>query len=254
MLQTHPVTATRIAEARSRARQLPQKRVADSMSYGLAKARIEVFSASTPQSALAIFDAKPDPESDVNRYGRALALAGMSRNDEAERMFRELAAESPGIIAFRIGRAEALAKSGFNDEALQVYAEAIRLFPRNVPLTISYAEVLINAGQPAQAHALLLDLLNNVRPTPEQIRLIARAANAEGDTQNAYHYMGEYYVSIGNLPLAINQIRMALESPDAHAVERARLRARLDELIEYLPEEQRRQAATMSSPPRPGDQ
>jgi hypothetical protein len=25
-------------------------------------------------------------------------------------------------------------------------------------------------------------------------------------------------------------------------------------LIEYLPEEQRRQAATMSSPPRPGDQ
>ncbi len=43
ILQTHPVTAERIAEARARARQLPQTKHADSAGYGLAKARLEVL-------------------------------------------------------------------------------------------------------------------------------------------------------------------------------------------------------------------
>ena len=252
ILQTHPVTSARIAEARSRARQLPARRVEDSLSYGLAKARIEVLAATTPRAALASIESKPDPDSVANRYGRALALIELSRHDEAEREFRELSSEFPGVIAYRIGRAEALAASGVTEQALEVYADAIRLFPRNIPLTISYAEALIDAGQPGEAHALLLDLLNNVPPTPAQIRLIARAANAEGDTLNAYYYMGEYYVSIGNLMLAINQLRMALELPDAHAVERARLNARLEELVEYLPEEQRDEALRRRRSPSGG--
>ena len=84
--------------------------------------------------------------------------------------------------------------SGLTEDAMQVYKESVRLFPRNRPLTISYAEALIAAGKPAEAHELLLDLLNNVEPTPEQLRLIARAANAEGDVGNAYFYMSYYYV------------------------------------------------------------
>ena len=239
MLQTHPVTAVRIAEARDRARRLPQNRVEDSLEYGLAKARIEVLSARDPQTALRIFDSKSDPDAVPNRYGRALALAAVGRHDEAERTFRELVREFPGVIAYRIGLGEALAASGLTEQALEAFAEAVRLFPRNVPLTISYAEVLLDAERPDEAHAILLDLLNNVPPTPAQIRLIARAASAEGDIVNAYYYMAEYYVSTGNLPLAIGQLRLALKLPDVHAVERARINARLDELIEYIPEEHR---------------
>jgi predicted Zn-dependent protease len=243
MLQTHPVTTSRIAEARERARQLPQNHAPDSTSYALAKARVEVLESATPEAALAAFQTKPDPKSAATRYGLALALTGMSRNDQAERMFEDLAKESPGVIAYRIGEAEALASSGLYDQAIKVYEDAIKLFPRNVPLTVSYASVLINADQAGRAHRLLLDLLNNVPPTPEQIRLIARAANAEGDTLNAYYYMGEYYVSTGNLPLAIRQLRMALELPDAGPIEQAKLNARLAELMDYLPKEQRAEVA-----------
>jgi predicted Zn-dependent protease len=131
---------------------------------------------------------------------------------------------------------------------MAVYREAQRLFPRNIPLTISHAEALIAAGKPAEAHALLLDLLNNVEPTPEQLRLIARAANAEGDVGNAYFYMSYYYASIGNLRLSINQVRMALETPGVHTVDRARFEARLKQLIDYLPEDQRDRAAVLNGP------
>jgi len=248
ILQTHPVTSTRIAEARDRARRLPQVHRDNSIGYELAKARIEVLAANDPRAALRSFEAKPDQESAPVRYGKGLALSKLGRHDEAERIFRALVAEHPGVIAYRIGLGEALAGTGATEQALQVYADAVRLFPRNVPLTISYAEALLDAGRAAEAHRLLLDLLNNVPPTPAQIRLIARAANAEGDTVNAYYYMGEYYVSIGNLPLAINQLQMALELPDAHAVDRARINARLDELTEYLPEEQRGEAGRRRRP------
>jgi len=245
ILQTHPVTSERIAEARARARQLPAVELTDSMSYGMVKARLHVLQAPTAEAAHAIFKTRLDAQSlaPADRYGMALSLSQLGRDDEAERILRELVEEYPGVIGFRIGQAEALARSSLGTLALETYVEAVDLFPRNVPLTISYAEALIAAGKPATAHKLLLDLLNNVPPTPEQIRLIARAANAEGDIGNAHHYMSEYYVQIGNLPLAITQLRMAMESPNVNSVDQARYQARLKQLIEFMPEDQRRRAA-----------
>jgi predicted Zn-dependent protease len=245
LLLTHPVSAERVAEARDRARQLPGIEYTDGPNYALVKARLRVLTAASPDAALAEFR-RADGKSIGDRYGLALASMRMSLHDNAERIFRDLIAEYPSVMAFRVGQAEAMAATDSTEGAMKVYAEAVRLFPRNVPLTISYAEALIVAGRASEAHELLLDLLNNVPPTPEQLRLIARAANAEGDTANAYYYMSYYYASIGNLPLAIGQVRMALETPDVHTVDRARFKSRLEQLIEYLPEDERAAALARS--------
>jgi predicted Zn-dependent protease len=243
LLQTHPVTTERVAEARDRARQLPEVEHADTPWYALAKTRLRVLNARSPEAAMALFKDKLDSAVPADRYGLALSSTRIGLHDNAERLFSDLVADYPTIMAYRIGQAEALAAGGSTELALKTYAEAIRLFPRNRPLTISYAEALIAAGKPAEAHELLLDLLNNVAPTPEQLRLIARAANAEGDVGNAYFYMSYYYASIGNLQLAIQQVRLALETPGVHTVDRARFQARLEQLVEYLPEEERNHAA-----------
>ncbi len=238
ILQTHPVTSVRIAEARDRARQLPSVEVEDSPSYSIVKARLRVLQAPTPEGAYSIFSTRLDNGSTepADRYGLALALSRLGRDDEAERMFGDFVDESPGVIPYRIGLGESLMRNGQIDAALDAFSEAVSLFPRNVPLTISFAEALIVAGEPAAAHEILLDLLNNVPPTPEQIRLIARAANAEGDVGNAHFYMAEYYVAIGSAPLAMNQLRMALESPNVNSVDRARIEARLEQIRKFMPE------------------
>jgi predicted Zn-dependent protease len=116
-------------------------------------------------------------------------------------------------------------------------------------LTISYAEALIASDRASEAHERLLDLLNNVPPTPAQIQLIARAANAEGDVGNALYYMAEYYISIGNLPLAVNQIRMAMESPDVNSIDQARFRAKLERWTESLSDEDRERLARATGRP-----
>ena len=97
-----------------------------------------------------------------------------------------------------------------------------------------YAETLMPAGRAEEAHVLLLDLFNNVDPTPPQIRLTALAASAAGDAGDAYYYMAEYDISNGDLLLSVQQLQLALKAPNLTTVQRERYQARLDEIRDYL--------------------
>jgi predicted Zn-dependent protease len=236
MLRTHPLSTGRVAEARARSSQLPRVNHVDSIGYGLAKARIRVLFARRPDDALAYYQLRADSGDPADRYGLALSLDRSHRNDEAERIFRELSDEFPGVVAYRIGRAEALLADGLDELAAQVYEDALRVSPRNTSLVISYAEAMIEMGRPAGAHAILLDLLNNVRPTPGQIQLLARAAEAEGDLINAYHYLSEYFASVGDFELAVAQLQKALTLDGINDFQSRRFRARIVEFEEVLAE------------------
>jgi predicted Zn-dependent protease len=86
---------------------------------------------------------------------------------------------------------------------------------------------------------VLLDLFNNVQPAPDQIRLIALAASAAGDTGDAYSYMAEFHLANGDLNLATTQLELALASPGLTEVQRKRFRARQDEIYDVLREQPR---------------
>jgi len=103
------------------------------------------------------------------------------------------------------------------------------------------------AGRPADAHNMLLDLFNNVEPTPEQIRLTALAANAAGDAGDAYFYMGEYQIAGGDLNLAAQQLQLALAAPHLSQIQRERYQARLDEVREYLASTRKRRLTSDNS-------
>jgi predicted Zn-dependent protease len=107
---------------------------------------------------------------------------------------------------------------------------------------VRYAEALIKSGNPKAAHSLLLDLFNNVAPTPEQIRLTALAASGAGDIGDAYYYMSEYHIAGGDLQLSAKQLELALASPNLNSVQRGRFQARLEEVREVLARDRRRSA------------
>jgi len=111
-------------------------------------------------------------------------------------------------------------------------------------VTVRYAEALMAAGRPAEAHNMLLDLFNNVPPTPDQIRLTALAASAAGDAGDAYFYMGEYDLENGDLMLAVQQLQLALASPHLSQIQRQRYQARLDEVRDFLASLKKRQVAS----------
>jgi predicted Zn-dependent protease len=241
-LRTHPVTTARIAEARSRARDYSQVVSTDTKNYGIAQARLRVASYETPEQAVSYFEQRDYAnQTDVERYGRAVAYQRAGRHLEASRIFDDLAEADQKVIAYHIGLGQTQLALEQYVSGQAIFDRAVELFPRNVPLVIHYGELLLQLGQADQAHKMLLDLMNNVPPTPEQVRLIARAASEAGDDAEAYYYLSEYRLMTGDLIGGINYLRQALNLPELQEIQRIRFEARIDFIREFMTEEQLKQ-------------
>lgn len=257
LLRTHPVTSERIAETRDRAAQLPRPAVEDSLSYRLIRERLRVQQLPPEANYRDLYrDAVSAdlPSGDERRYGRALALleAGDKQSAaDAIGLLKDLAERRPDVTLYQTALGKAQLAAGDVDGSRRTLEQALKLSPRNVPVTMRYAETLLQAGEAKRAHQVLLDLFNNVPPTPDQARYIALVASAAGDTGDAYYYMSEYHVMGGELQMAIDQLRLALAVPDLNDVQKQRFAARIDELTEYLPKGRR--AREVASPATPGD-
>ena len=164
-LRTHPVTTTRIAEARTRAAEYPRVRSDDSVSYGITRARLRVASFDTPELAVSYFERRDYAnQNDVERYGRAVAYQRAGRDYEARKIFADLIARDKKVIAYHIGLGQTQLALEQYSVGQQTFDAAVELFPRNVPLVIHYGEMLLQLGKAEQAHEMLLDLMNNVPP------------------------------------------------------------------------------------------
>jgi predicted Zn-dependent protease len=238
ILRSHPVTVERIAETRSRAAGSGMHSVADSTSYGLMRERMRVLMTPAGESALQYYPARIQDEAhmDIARlYGKALADMNSNNAADAVRILTSLQSHNATVMQFHSALGQAQMANNDDKAAIATLAHARDLFPRNVPITVRYAEVLMRAGNPKLAHQVLLDLFNNVAPTPDQARLIAVAANAAGEVAEAYYYMAEYQLMSGDLSLAMSQLQMALAVPNVTPIQRSRFEARLEEIQRAMP-------------------
>jgi len=236
MIQTHPVNANRIAEARARAAQYDHPKAIESSTYECIRERLRVITAEKDSDIAARYakETQAVKGSLGQRYGTALALMASGKNQEAAEILHDLVEKHENLTLLYSAQAQAEVDGGMQNDGIATYQRAVLLFPRNVPLTVRYAQALMDNGRAKEAHALLLDVFNNVQPTPDQIQLTALAASAAGDTGDAYFYMSEYHISTGNLQLAVQQLQLALAAPNLTSVQRQRFQARQDEIRDYL--------------------
>jgi predicted Zn-dependent protease len=250
-LRTHPVTANRVAETRERAGQIRVVVRQQSAAYAFVRERVRVLGAPPDNDLRPYYAALADrgPLTPAQRYGEALARLGAGDRERAASALVELVAAEPQSPMLQAALGQALMAAERMDTALAVLRRALEVAPRNVPLTIRYAEALLRTpGGAKEAHTLLLDLFNNVPPTPEQIRLTALAASSAGDNADAAYYMGEYHIVGGNLPDAVKQLELALADPSITSVQRARFEARMKEVREALAESGKRRRSRERSP------
>jgi len=240
-LRTHPVSSARVAEARSRAREYEAIRSDDSINYGVARTRMIVARFDTAEEAVEYFEKRPfDKQTDMERYGRAVAYHRADRHWDALDICKALLEKDKTVIAYHICLGQTLVALDQPRDAVVAYERALELFPRNMPLVLDYSEQLLQLGQAPKAHTMLLDLLNNVPPTPEQVRLIARAASEAGEEAEAYYYLSEYRLMIGDLSGGIGYLQQALRLPELQEIQRIRFEARIDFIREFMSEEQLR--------------
>ena len=178
---------------------------------------------------------------EAEKYGLALSYQSAGDLTNAKIILDALLNSNKGIIAYHIALADILFSLEELDESIDIYEKAMKLFPRNSSVVIHYANILLQIGDAELAHDILLDLLNNVPPTPEQVRLIARAAIESNNPAEANYYMAEYRFMIGDLVGGINFLRRALNIPKLNEIQRIRFEARIDFVRDFMTEEQLQQ-------------
>jgi predicted Zn-dependent protease len=245
----HPLSAERVAEARNRAEQIGRIRHTDSLSYTLMRERLRSL-AGNPQAAREYYASlikNGGGKSIEERYGKAVAEIATRNPAAAIPDLKALLNEYPKVNQFYGALGQAYLVNGQLKESQAVLDKAVNLFPRNAPITIRLAETLMHAGDNKRAHLILDDLFNVVEPTPEQTRLIAKAANAAGDVADSYYYMSYFYLMNGDFRMAVNQLELGLGMPGLDPIQRARFSARLEEVRAAMPKDRKNTVADDNS-------
>lgn len=241
----HPIFSDRVAEARNRAELIGRIHHEDTLDYNLTRERLRSL-VGDPRMARDYYVnlAKNGGGKDIaERYGKDVAEINMRNPAVAIPDLQELVRENPLVIQFYGALGQAYLANHQLPESQEVLDKALHLFPRNVPITIRLSETLMRSGDNKRAERLLDDLFNVVEPTPDQTRLIARAANAAGDVADSYYYMSYFYLMTGDPRMALTQLQLALGLPGLNPIQRARFSARLEEVRAAMPKERKNAVA-----------
>jgi beta-barrel assembly-enhancing protease len=241
----HPIFSDRVAEARNRADQIGRIRHADSLGYTLMRERLRSL-VGDPHAAreyYANLEKNGAGREIENRYGQDVAYIAMRNPALAIADLQALVKEYPKVNQFYGALGQAYLANGQLKESQAILDQAVTLFPRNVPITVRLAETLMRTGDNRRAHLILDDLFNVVEPTPDQTRLIAKAAYAAGDIADSYYYMSYFYLMSGDFKMAVNQLQLGLGMPGLDPIQRARFSARLEEVRAAMPKDRKNTVA-----------
>lgn len=241
----HPIFSDRVAEARSRAEQLGRIRHTDTLSYGLMRERLRSL-VGNPQVARDYYVNLVKNGAGLSmeeRYGKDVADIAMHTPAAAIPDLKSLLHEYPKVTQFYGALGQAYMMNNQPKESQEVLDKGLDLFPRNEPITIRLSETLMRSGQNKRAQLLLDDLFNVVEPTPDQTKLIAKAASDAGNLADSYYYMSYFWVMTGDLKMSAAQLQLALALPGLDAIQRARFSARLDEIKAALSKDRKNTVA-----------
>ena len=93
-------------------------------------------------------------------------------------------------------------------------------------------------GRAAEAKTLLRSYGLSDRRDPKFYKLLAEAENNLGEIANSHHSLAEYYMGLGELPHAADQLRLARGTPGLSNYQRQKIVARLEEVEETIQEQE----------------
>lgn len=263
-LLTHPVTTTRISEAKARAKQIasqPAGYASGSVSsdnpllpggllpngfslsgsmlqsegtgrFDMARERLRVLSAVTPRAAVREYEqiAAAGELSVAQRYGLAIAQLRAHEEAAAASTLKAMLLEHPGDLWMALALAEAEARTGRRDDADARLEALLRQAPSNRAVALTYAGLLserndVESGKRAQA--LLRPLLGSSASDALFQRTYARASEVAGDPVRAGEAYAEAALLGGRPEQALVQLNTLMKRPELDYYARARIEARI---------------------------
>jgi len=237
-LRTHPVTVSRIADARGRAVNYKvTPRLGDESQFYLMKEKLRVMTSSNMTELLAHYNAAmadSAQNNDAIRYGYALALLKSGQHTLAREALQPLLDKDHDKLAYQLALAQIEMKVGRVKAALAIYEDNQSLYPDDLALSLEQVTALLQVGRPHDAAKLLQTQLDLGEPSGQLYRLMAKAKGDMGQKSQAHSWLAEYYYESGQVKAAADQLRLAAEAAGSDEYQRAKIASRLREVQNSL--------------------
>ncbi len=239
-LLTHPLTESRIAESRSRASRYAPGDYSPNLEYQFMRARVVAHYARDKEALVAdverrLAESTAEFTQDANRYALAVAYWENEQYHAAEVTFAPLLQKYPNRISLVVTQSEIYTSQDEPYRAMEYLDRHLEINPNNHPLTMAYVEALIKARAYNEA-AELMASHSRLRENDHHLWYqMAETWGQAGDISQVHQARAEYFVLVGDLRSAREQLQFALriESENgASPAEEARLRQKIREVEE----------------------
>jgi predicted Zn-dependent protease len=232
ILQTHPLTATRIAEAKERAAAYPVTNPKTSGLFEIIRERARVLTTPSRESPEAFYpkqlvSAKSNPGI---LYGQALSASLNGNHERAIAGFKALLEADSSNLLFHLAYARALQRGNQQQQASAQWQRSEALFADNSLFLYRYGEALLQLKQPKLAKDALLSIYEKRPKNPEINDLLARASADQNQLVDAHIYKANYWLYNGDGDHAGRQLKAAIASTEFNDAERDRLKQKLEEV------------------------
>ena len=228
-LRTHPLSSTRVAEARHRLKPGDQKLRNDSLDFQLSRIRILVQSTQNKPVLLQRLQQDDNkPENLPSLYGQALLLLDAEKNTEAIKILRSLIQKQQHPW-FKLALARAYRLNKQYIKSNNILETLSSLYPNYLPVTLAYAESLNRQKKYSKAIQLLKRQIQN-RADASAYKKLSQTYYANGQIASALEATSYQYEIDGYITYAAQQIENALKQSGLKASTRQRLESRKDYL------------------------
>jgi len=242
-LLTHPVTESRIADARSRAEQLATINFSghNDLEYQLMRNRVRLAFDKSPAHAIKQFNAElkktdtgtNETANTAARYGLALAYAKAGQDKQAQKTLQPLLDAEPNRISYIIAYTQVRTSAADQPAIEKLLTKQLALNPDNYPLSMALANTLTQQKkyQPAQT---LLEKISQQHPQNPAVWLnLAETYGFNHDSIGTHLASAEYAVLTGNMDQALKQLDYALLKSDKNFLLTTRVEQRKTDIREY---------------------
>lgn len=231
-LRTHPITGSRIADARGRAANLqPRAQIRDTEQFYLMREKLRVMAATNTQELVKTYEDKlketSGQEQAATRYGYALALLKNNNFTRARDEINALIESDDNRLSYHLALADIEIALGRMDAALAIYSDFQRVYPDDWALSIKQVQALLRANQPRKAVTILQRQLDVGESSATLYRLLAQAYGDMGQKSQSHIWLAEHYYSSGRLMQAADQLRIAADYARGNEFELAKISSRL---------------------------
>ena len=236
-LLSHPVTESRIADARGRSIRYPRREYGVNMEYQINRARVIGHYATDKSNLVSEYqrllsESTNEFARDVNRYSLVIAYYENEQYAEAARALLPLLNKEPNRISYVVTMAEILTEQNEPNQAIRFLQRHLEINPNNHALTIAYVNALIEARAYIQA-AEMMELHSTYRQNDHHLWYqLAETWGQAGNISKVHQARAEYFALMYDFRAAREQLQFALrieEDNGAAPAEQARLRQKITE-------------------------